>query len=97
MKLNFFYLPITILIISCLQSDQPKPRPTPIVVDSEYCQAAQENLQKLKCPEGATLPNGDTFKKFCETTQKAGIFINPHCLSTITSCSLVDQCTGTSK
>lgn len=97
MKFNIIYFPIAILFVSCFQSNQLKPQPTPIVVDSDYCLLAQENLQKLKCPEGMPLPNGDTFKTFCESTQNAGIFINPRCLSTITTCLQIDKCTGTTK
>ena len=38
--------------------------------------------------------NGETFKDFCENTQNNGIFIDPECLSKVTSCDQVPICDG---
>lgn len=83
------------LFIGCDSCLQPPPsRPTPIVTDTDYCQAAEDNLIKLGCQEGRPTKTGKKFAAFCLETQQNGVFLNPKCLSTIKYCGEIDSCTG---
>lgn len=85
--------------LACTPFEQPphppEPMPTPVVVDTEYCDAAEANLIKLNCPEGQPTKRGERFGDVCRELHSEGIFVNPRCLSTITSCTSVDVCTRT--
>ncbi len=86
---------LILFIISC--SNQ-KPLPTPIVKDTNMCPAAEENL-KVVCPlfvkpNKTMKENNETFKDFCERKHDSGIWLNPVCLSTATSCEEADKCTN---
>lgn len=70
-----------------------EPRPTPIVTDSDYCDKAEANLVRLNCPEGNPTKKGKSFSDLCFELQQKGVFLNPKCLSTVTSCDQVDYCT----
>lgn len=83
----------SILIIQCRNSVPPHPAIE--VHDSEYCPAAQTNLIKLGCIDksGIYTKKGKSFDQFCEETQNIGeVFINPKCLSEITSCDQIPSC-----
>jgi len=87
-----------VLLGSDCSGGQPppvKPQPTPIVIDNNYCLKAQENLQRLHCAEGEPTKKGKSFEQFCVGTQQNGVFLNPKCLSEITSCGQVDSCSPT--
>lgn len=73
----------------------PTPSPTPVVIDTEFCNAAEVNLNKLGCPEGRPTKRGVLFRDLCVELHKNGIFVNPKCLATISSCTQVDFCTRT--
>ncbi len=73
----------------------PEPAPTPVVTDTEFCDAAEANLIKLGCPEGKPTKRGERFGDVCRELHSEGIFVNPRCLSTLTSCAGVDVCTRT--
>lgn len=62
--------------------------------DIKFCSLAEKNLQKLECAEGKPTKKGKTFEEFCKETEENKIFLNAECLSTITSCQEVNQCTG---
>ena len=71
------------------------PHPTPVVVDTDLCDAAEAKLIELGCPEGRPTKRGERFGDVCRELQNAGIFVNPRCLSTLVTCAGVDVCTGT--
>jgi len=73
----------------------PPPAPTPVVTDTQFCDAAEANLIKLGCPEGKPTKRGTRFSDVCRDLHENGIFVNPRCLATISSCSVVDVCTRT--
>ena len=73
----------------------PTPAPTPVVTDTAFCDAAEANLIKLGCPEGKPTKRGTRFSDVCRDLHENGIFVNPRCLATISSCSAVDVCTRT--
>ena len=96
---------ISILIFfnSCLNDTYVPPQPTPVVKDTEWCQAAEINLQQLECipDDQPYTKKGLTFTQFCEQKHEDGVFLNPKCLATEvtekTTCSYIDVCTGTTK
>lgn len=67
--------------------------PTPVVTDTQYCDLAQSHLIALKCDEGNPTKKGKSFSTVCRETQDNGIFINPKCLSEVTTCDQIDSCT----
>ena len=73
------------------------PHATPIVKDSNLCYNAEQNLQKLGCisKDKPFTSKGLSFTQFCQKKQDQGIFLNPACLATITSCNQMDCCTQT--
>lgn len=96
--MNRFILFVVLLttIVACKPAQYPPPpRPTPVVTDTQYCDAAEENLNKLGCPEGKPTKRGTRFGKLCRELHENGIFVNPQCLATIITCSAVDVCTNT--
>lgn len=88
------YLVLSLLITTDCSIEQSKPRPTPVVTDNNFCKNAQNNLLKLNCEEGKPTKKGKTFEQFCLETQENGVFLNPRCLSNITNCSEIDNCTN---
>ncbi|MCZ2224624.1 MAG: hypothetical protein LC122_13445 [Chitinophagales bacterium] len=69
------------------------PRPTPVVKDTDLCEAAGKNLVEQHCilDDRKFTKLGKSFKLFCEETQSAGVFLNPRCLSEIKA-SNVSEC-----
>jgi nitrous oxide reductase accessory protein NosL len=72
------------------------PRPTPVVVDTDQCAAAEANLKAQHCipVDQPYTKKGKSFTQFCQDKQAQGIFLNPACLAKVTSCDQVDACTG---
>lgn len=62
--------------------------------DIKFCSLAEKNLQKLNCVEAQLTKKGKTFEQFCKETEENKIFLNAECLSIITSCEEVNNCTG---
>lgn len=89
----------SLLLVACLPnketSNAPTPAPTPIVTDTQYCDAAEANLVKLGCSEGKPTKRGKRFGDVCRELHENGIFVNPRCLTSIKQCSEVDVCTRT--
>jgi nitrous oxide reductase accessory protein NosL len=96
-KLALFLAVLVTLFVACTpkQDTIPPPRPTPVVTDTEFCDAAEANLIKLGCPEGKPTKRGKRFGDVCRELHENGIFVNPRCLATISLCASVDVCTGT--
>ncbi len=92
-----------IFLNSCPDASYVPPQPTPVVKDTEWCQAAEVNLQQLECipDDQPYTKKGLTFTQFCEQKHEDGVFLNPKCLATEvtekTTCSYIDVCTGTAK
>lgn len=93
-----------LIILGCPKNNKNNlvpPKPTPIIVDIDYCEQAEINLKKLKCipSDKPYTKKGLSFKQFCEKKQNDGIFLNPKCLAIEvtekTGCSYVDVCTKT--
>lgn len=79
------------------QSAYSPPHPTPLVTDTDFCDAAQANLLKLNCDLGKPTAKGLSFADFCRQTQNNGIEIEPKCLAGITDCESANLCTKPSK
>lgn len=63
------------------------------IVDPDYCELAQVNLQKIHCKEGEPTKRGTSFANVCRDIQtNGGVGLNAKCLSTITSCLDIDKC-----
>jgi len=76
---------ISFFLLSCCDTIIP---PAPITKDVNYCSKAQENLEKLGCIKKGEpyTKKGKTYSEFCENLQEKGIFTNPKCVASITSC-----------
>lgn len=95
---------ILLCLLFIMACDNPKPtppRPTPVVKDTDYCEAAGKNLKNHGCitDDEHFTKKGKSFKLFCEETHNAGIYLNPICLSeidpkTLLECQdMMDKCT----
>lgn len=62
--------------------------PAPVTKDLDYCQKAQDNLEKLGCiKKGESYTKkGKSYYEFCIDLQGKGIFTNPKCVSQLTNC-----------
>ena len=71
------------------------PHATPVVKDSDKCSVAETHLKDLNCipKDQPYTKKGKTFTQFCQDKQEQGVFLNPACLATITSCDQMDCCT----
>ena len=88
---------VTLLLftLSC-QVGPPAPAPIP-PTDTDFCAPMCEHLSKLGCEEGQPVYNSDlggpvgvpnqSCTAFCEQVQEFGYFVNPRCVSQVTSCS----------
>lgn len=96
-KLALSLVILVALVGACgpAKSPPPTPAPTPVVTDTQFCDAAEANLIKLGCPEGKPTKRGTRFGDVCRDLHENGIFVNPRCLATISTCSAVDVCTKT--
>lgn len=103
MKKNIAYL-LLLFLISCKDPVYQPPRPTPIVTDTEMCKPAQLHLEELCAQESKvnayccrvvkpTL-KGKTYTQFCEEKQSQGVFLNPRCVSNVSTCDQIDACTN---
>lgn len=81
------------MLTDCNKTNVSPPRPTPIVVDTNYCKDAEVHLLELKCPVAQPTKKGVPFEEFCKQTQNAGVFVNPRCLASVRDCQSVDYCT----
>lgn len=82
-------------------NNSPEPSPD-FVEDTEYCDDAELNLQKLGCLDelgftdgtvfDAELEKDITFTTFCITRQEAGTHVFPKCLASIESCAQMEGC-----
>lgn len=76
---------MSIFIFAC--DNKTPPRPTPVVKDTELCEAAGRNLKRNQCIEDDKnfTKLGKSFKQFCEETHNAGVYLNPSCLANISA------------
>jgi hypothetical protein len=93
------FIPAILLILSGC----PKNGPTPEPRDTDWCTAAEQNLEKLQCLDRAGDPmwvnkKGERFAQMCETAQEEGeIFLNPKCVAGAVDCDTANQCPPTSE
>mgnify|MGYP006879905907 CR=1 FL=1 len=98
MKNYFLLFVMAISGLACMNVLVPtEPRPTPVVVDTDLCDAAEANLLSHGCEEGKPTKRGTRFSDVCRELHASGIYVNPRCLATLNDCSKVDVCTNTSK
>lgn len=101
MKKFIFMSILFCLAIGC--SQPVPPHPTPVVVDTAVCIEADQHLQQLCnadptknaycCEVSAPTKKGKSFTQFCIEKQNQGVFLNPRCLSQVSSCDKIDACT----
>lgn len=76
---------------------EPAHDPVP-VVDTDWCEAADANIEKLQCLDRAGDPmwvnkHGERFVQTCQRNQDEGrVFLNPRCVATAASCDIVKKC-----
>lgn len=93
MKKLLVLLPL--LLAACPNNNLPPPHP---VVDTDMCEAAEQNLLKLECKDrrgrllGGPNLHDEPFRQTCKNTQDSAVWLNPRCLSTIKDCKEVDGC-----
>lgn len=101
MKIKYFIFS-SLILIGC--PNPPKnPGPAPAVVDTEFCNKAEQNLSELCykdreenaycCAIVAPTKKHKSFTQFCEDKQNQGVFLNPRCLAAINTCYDLDKCT----
>lgn len=91
---------VVLLFVLALASCGPHyyPAPAPVPVDTDKCQAAESNLQKLQCRDRAGDPMwvnklGERFAVTCQKAQTDGrIFVNPACVASAKDCTTANQC-----
>jgi len=95
---------LSALIFGCAYHPPPNPNlpPPPAeteqeVHDTEYCAAAEFNLNKPyfqeNCPTlGARTKKGKSFTDFCIETQNNGIYLHPRCLAEARTCEAARAC-----
>lgn len=90
-------LAFTLILVSCcgpLSNDKDNPP----VKDTDWCQAAEDNLFELECtnPDGTPMwvnQDGEKFKVTCEIIQDEGlIFLNPKCIASAETCDEANAC-----
>lgn len=84
------------LTLRCSGSNAVPSHTPSAVVDTDLCELAGVHLESLSCVTNPYTKRGKRFGLFCQEVQGSGIYLNPRCLSTITSCSEVPRCTSTS-
>lgn len=91
-------LSIAVLLVACSSTTPIEIRISPKdsleeIKDTELCPLAEKHLKLLYCiPLNKSFQNGETFTQFCEESQLRKIFLNPRCLSLISSCDEVKTC-----
>lgn len=99
--MRILVISIALLILSGCPKNGGGPTPEPR--DTDWCQAAEQNLEKLQCLDRAGDPmwvnkKGERFAQMCETAQEEGeIFLNPKCVAEATDCEKANQCPPTSE
>lgn len=79
------------------------PHPTPVVTDTNMCVEVETHLTQMCnanptknaycCQVSAPTKKGKSYTQFCIEKQNQGVFLNPKCVSQVTSCDQIDQCT----
>jgi hypothetical protein len=92
-----FLIVLNLITIGCASRKPVDPHPTPIVTDTDLCITADQHLQDIGCiPKGKPYTKkGKSFTQFCVETHNNGIFLNPKCLASISTCEQMDVCTNT--
>jgi len=102
---NFLLFFITLSVIFIVGCPPPPvaPHPTPEVKDTFLCIDADEHLNQMChlnptkneycCQVGSRTKKGKTYTQFCIEKHNQGIFLNPGCISQVTSCDQIDACT----
>ena len=89
-------LVVALLISGCPPPVVPNPPPTP--VDTDMCEAAEQNLERLSCKDSHGNPmwvnkRGERFQETCRMAQEeALIFLDPRCVSESTTCTGANSC-----
>lgn len=91
-KLNLLVFFSLLFMLDCKIKDQTIKKD--FTLDMGYCAEAEKNLLKLDCKEGKPTKRGKTFYQFCQETESNGIFLNAQCLTKITNCNQINECTG---
>jgi hypothetical protein len=102
MKIKHFLTTIFLAatLVSCNTKSihiNPDPGPVP-VIDTDWCEAADVNIEKLQCFDRAGEPMwinklGERFAQTCRRVQdEGGVFLNPRCVATAASCDIAMKC-----
>jgi hypothetical protein len=96
-KLVLMCLALLAMAPDCGPPTGPTPPPVPpppVPPNTEQCVDACANLKKLKCPEAEPIKMSDgsavTCEQFCRDTQGQGVYLNPACVATVTTCGEVE-------
>ena len=89
---------LVIIALAVAGCPPPEPKPAPIPEDTDWCEAAEQTLERLQCKDMRGDPmwvnkNGERFKQTCETAQEDGrVFLNPKCVGEAASCEEAKKC-----
>lgn len=88
------YALLCLILVSCSSS----PTPAPVPKDTDWCDRAEKNLERLECKDLRGDPmwvnkNGEKFGQTCEEAQVDGrIFLNPQCIAKSIDCEETKLC-----
>lgn len=97
---------LLILLIPVLLTGCPPPEPegpTPVVRDTDVCEEAGTNLEKLQCYDRHGDPmwvnkHGEKFEETCRIAQEEGrIFLDPQCIADAKTCEEAKSCPPSSE
>jgi hypothetical protein len=103
-KMKIALLLMSLVAIDCASSLPSSDGLPSVKTDVNYCTTAEQHLQALClkdqvansacCDAVKSTKKGKRFGAFCSETMSEGIDLKPRCLSTISSCSQINSCTG---
>lgn len=95
------FLGLVLFVVACSASKpaevpvSPVPKPVP---DSDFCAAAERQLEKLECrdPRGDPMWVNRSGERFADTCRKiqdeGGIFLDPRCIASAKTCQEANAC-----
>ena len=99
---NLLVLFLPLALAGCPPPVEPT-GPTPTPRDTDACEDAGKNLEKLQCLDRHGDPmwvnkHGEPFSETCRTLQEEGnIYINPTCIRDAKTCEEAKACPPTSE
>lgn len=93
---------LVVLAATCDNNRRDPPSPSPLdPPNTDDCAAMCDHLEALGCEEGQPVYDSDvegpvdvpntSCEEFCRRSQQRGAFLNPRCVSTVLTCSQIED------